>query len=56
MKLSNIHGFATIDKYVEDKIKRYGAEEKNFQTLFSYMFSEKQNILKTLKLTDLELL
>lgn len=45
MKLTNINGFATIDKYVEDKIKRYGAEEKNFQTLFSYMFSEKNNIL-----------
>jgi long-subunit acyl-CoA synthetase (AMP-forming) len=45
MKLSNINGFATIDKYVEDKIKRYGAEEKNFQTLFSYMFAEKQNII-----------
>lgn len=45
MKLSNVNGFASIDKYVEDKIKRYSAEEKNFQTLFSYMFSEKENII-----------
>ena len=45
MKLSNVNGFDSIDKYVEDKIKRYSAEEKNFQTLFSYMFSEKENII-----------
>ena len=45
MKLTNINGFSTIDKYVEDKINRYGAEEKNFQTLFSYMFSEKNNVI-----------
>lgn len=45
MKLTNLNGFNSIDKYIEDKIKRYGADEKNFKTLFSYMFSEKKNII-----------
>lgn len=45
MKLTNINGFSDIDAYVADKVKRYEAEEKNFQTLYSYMFSEKDNVI-----------
>lgn len=45
MKLNNINGFLDIDAYIEDKIKRYEAEQKNFQTLYSYMFSEKSNVI-----------
>ena len=44
MKLTNIGGFKDINEYIEDKIRKYGQEEKNFQTLFHYMFSEKENI------------
>ena len=45
MKLTNINGFPDIDTYIEDKIKRYKAEEKSFQTLYSYIFSEKDNVI-----------
>ena len=45
MTLNNINGFSCIDDYVEDKINRYSKEEKNFKTLYSYMFSEKGNVL-----------
>ena len=45
MKLTNINGFSDIDKYIEDKVNRYGAEEKSFATLQKYMFSEKNNVL-----------
>lgn len=45
MKLTNINGFSDVDEYLEDKIKRYRAEEKSFQTLYSYMFSEKDNVI-----------
>ena len=45
MKLQNINGFDTIDDYVEDKINRYRVKEKNFETLFSFMFSEKSNAI-----------
>ena len=45
MKLTTTNGFANIDKYIQDKISRYSAEEKNFGTLQAYMFSEKDNII-----------
>ena len=44
MRLTNLNGFPNIDKYVEDKINRYSKEEKSFEVLFSFMFSEKDNI------------
>ncbi len=45
MKLKNIAGFHSIDDYARDKLARYDRQEKNFETLFSYMFSERENIM-----------
>ena len=45
MKLRNIAGFKNIDEYVAHKIKGYQEQEKNFQTLFSFMFSQRENIM-----------
>lgn len=45
MKLTNIAGFNSIDEYVESKLAEYSAREKNFETLFEFMFSEKNNIM-----------
>ena len=45
MKLSNVHGFASIDKYVSYKLSRYSEKEKNFESLFELMFDESDNIM-----------
>ena len=45
MRLQNIRGFRNIDEYVRDKIQRYDAQEKNFENLFFYMFSERENVM-----------
>ena len=45
MKLSNVHGFATIDEYVSYKLSRYSEKEKNFESLFELMFDESDNIM-----------
>lgn len=45
MKLTNLKGFSNTDDYIEDKIKRLSAEEKSFQTLYSLMFSERDNVI-----------
>ena len=45
MKLENICGFRTLDDYVKYKLDRYSKEEKNFSTLFEYMFSESENVM-----------
>ena len=45
MKLNNIHGFGSIDDYVKFKIAEYGDKEKNFETLFDFMFYETDNII-----------
>lgn len=45
MRLTNVAGFKNIDEYVAYKIKGYEEQEKNFKTLFFYMFSEKENIM-----------
>lgn len=34
-----------IDDFVEQKLNRLNSEEKSFETLFKYMFSERENIL-----------
>lgn len=36
---------SNIDQYVEQKILRLDKEERSFETLFRYMFSERDNIL-----------
>ena len=45
MKLNNIHGFATIEEYVRYKLSRYASEEKDFESLFRYMFDETENVM-----------
>ena len=45
MRLNNIHGCAGIDEYVEYKIKKYSAKEKNFESLFELMFDEADNVM-----------
>ncbi|MBO7150506.1 MAG: AMP-binding protein [Clostridia bacterium] len=45
MKLNNVHGFKNIDAYVKYKIEAYSKEEKNFETLFDFMFDEADNTM-----------
>lgn len=45
MKLTNIGRFDDIESFVQDKVERYKKEEKNFKTLFEYMFSESDNMM-----------
>lgn len=45
MKLNNIAGFDSIDEYVGSKLAEYSAREKSFETLFEFMFSEKNNVM-----------
>ena len=45
MQLTNINGKKNIFAYVNDKLSRFAKEEKTFQTLFAYMFSETDNVM-----------
>ena len=45
MKANHIGGFSSIDEYVKHKLSRYEKEEKNFETLFHYMFDETDNVM-----------
>ena len=45
MKLNNIANFDNIDDYVEAKLAEYSARDKSFETLFEFMFSEKNNVM-----------
>ena len=45
MRLTNIDGYRTIDEYVTQKLADFEREEKTFETLFSYMFRESDNIM-----------
>ncbi len=48
MRLTNIGGFRTINEYVKTKIEKYSQCEKNFETLFEFMFSERDNVMAEL--------
>ena len=48
MVLNNVGGFQNITEYVQDKTKRYQKENKSFETLFRYMFSEEKNVMAEL--------
>ena len=41
--LTNVGNFNNLTDYVSDKIARYTTEEKSLRTLYSYMFSEREN-------------
>ncbi len=45
MKIQNIAGYSSIDAFVGEKLTKYKESDRSFQTLFSFMFSEKENIL-----------
>ena len=45
MKLQNIHGFSSINDYVKYKLDAYSKEEKNFESLFHFMFDESNNVM-----------
>ena len=47
-KINNINGAASITAYIKDKVLRYEAVEKNFENFFSFMFSERDNIMAEL--------
>ena len=44
MRLTNIHGFATIDEYVKYKVEKFAPLEKSFENLFDQMFDETDNV------------
>ncbi len=45
MKNDNFCGFGSIDEYVRHKLSSYEKEEKNFETLFRYMFCDADNVM-----------
>ena len=44
-RINNINGFSNITAYVRDKIARFETVEKNYENLFEYMFSERDNVI-----------
>ena len=47
-KINNINGAKSITAYIKDKISKYEAVEKNFENFFSFMFSERNNVMAEL--------
>lgn len=47
-KINNINGAANITAYIKEKVSRYEAVEKNFENFFSFMFSERDNVMAEL--------
>lgn len=45
MKLSNIHGFESIQAFVSWKLKRFAEEGVDFHTIFTLMFDEESNTM-----------
>lgn len=45
MKLTNIHGYRTIDEYVEFKTSCFAKVDKSFENLFDAMFAESENVM-----------
>lgn len=45
MKITKIGGFSNIKDYAKDKIAHFEKETKDFDTLFRYMFSERDNTM-----------
>lgn len=44
MRLNNIAGFKSIQEFVNWKIELFGKNEKTYNTLFNFMFSEEKNV------------
>ena len=45
MRANNIDGFRTIEEYIKHKLSDYSTQEKDFKTLFAFMFSERENVM-----------
>jgi acyl carrier protein len=45
MRLSNIANFKTADEFVVHKVNKFAKSDHSFLSLFSFMFSERDNIL-----------
>jgi long-subunit acyl-CoA synthetase (AMP-forming) len=45
MRLNNICGFNDLPEFVSHKLSEYEKEEKNFESLFRYMFCESENVM-----------
>ena len=45
MKLNNIRGFGNLHDFISHKLSEYEKEEKNFESLFRYMFCESENVM-----------
>ena len=45
MALNNVAGFRNIHEYVHRKLDTYNSEEKTCETLFRFMFSERENVM-----------
>lgn len=42
---STLGGYASIDAFVEAKLRRFACADKSFSVLFEFMFSEKENVM-----------
>ena len=47
-KINNINGAPNITSYINDKISKYEGVEKNFENFFSFMLSERNNVMAEL--------
>lgn len=45
MKLYNVGEFSSITPFVEDKVNRFSQTDKSFLALYSFMFSERKNVM-----------
>lgn len=45
VKNTSLGGFSTIDEFVADKLKRFSESNKDFRTLFGFMFAESGNVM-----------
>ncbi len=45
MKLSNVGAFTDITSFIEDKLNKFSSSEKSFSSLFTFMFSERENVM-----------
>ena len=52
MKLKNVGGFNSILEFIDHRIKNYSTQEKTMKTLFSFMFSEKNNVFAEIPTED----
>ena len=45
MKIKDIDGYSSLEKFVKNKIDKMEQGKKDFETLFNLMFEQEQNVL-----------